>query len=183
MNYRRNEDKWPLREYGFYNAVLGVTRTVANDAVEPVTLAEAKEHLLVTYDDRDAQISALIRRCRRALEDDKWISIVVQSVTAIINNSQGGQPLPYGPVTAVTSMADNLGTAILADNYTVENFAIISPQSDYLSVTYAAGFGTVPENLKQELLELIAWVFFDKGMLAEGLAKISKSNSRRSIIL
>jgi hypothetical protein len=170
------------RSKNCYNAVLSSVRIIDDPVTEPVTLAEAKEYLLVTYDDRDAEIAAIISRCRKALEDDKWISIVSQSVNVILNNSLGGIELPYGPVVEVTEMLDSEGNVIEDTSYTLENFTIVAPRYDYLEVSYTAGYPVdeVPENLKQELLEMIDWIFFRKGSLAEGLAKISKSNSKRT---
>lgn len=168
------------RKEGYYNAVLSVVRTVAVDVTEPVTLTEAKTHLLVTYTDRDTEITALIRRCRKALEDHKETSIVSNSIVALLKNTIGGIQIPYGPVTAVSEMKDFDDNIIASTNYELNNYSIVYPTYDYLKVTYTAGYTTVPDNIKEELLELIAWVFFNKGTMAEGLKKISIAHSRKS---
>lgn len=186
MNYRRNEDKWPISTEPSYNAVLSTVRVVADDVVEPVTLAEAKTFMLVTYTDRDTEITAIIKRCRKALEDHKECSIVLNTITAILKNTIGGIQLPYGPVIAVSEMKDFEEVVIPEEDYELRDFSIYNPVADFLTVTYTAGYTTedpinpVPLSIKEELLELIAWVFFNKGTIGEGLKKISFAHSRKT---
>jgi hypothetical protein len=167
----------------YYNAVLSTIRIVADDVTEPVTLAEAKTYLLVTYTDRDTELTALISRCRKALEDHKEISIVTNTITAILNNSVGGMQIPYGPVTAVSEIKDLDDNILTSDQYELKDYSITYPKYNFLTVTYTAGYSEenpMPLTIKQELLELIAWVFFNKGTVAEGLRRISAFHSRKS---
>lgn len=166
-----------------YNAVLSTIRIVADDVEEPIELEEAKTYLLVTYSDRDQQINNLIKTCRKALEDHKEVSIVTNTITAILNNGIGGIQLPYGPVTEVTEMKDFDENILTSDQYILKDYSITHPRYNFLTVTYTAGYtedNPVPLTIKHELLELIGWVFFNKGTISEGLKRISAYHSRKT---
>ena len=172
MNYRRNEDKWLIPEIRY----TGLLRDpeMLDTGAEPVTLAEAKTHMRVTYTDDDAYITTLLKIARRNVEKRHNKSLVLKTVTAIVSNGNGKVELPYPPVIAISRMEDVDGNEIVAADYTIEggNFPWIdNPISAHLQVTYTAGYPytvgattyTLPVEYKQEILEEIAYLFTHRG--------------------
>lgn len=89
------------------NNIIDIKRTELN-AVEPVSLDEAKKQCIVTYTDDDDYIDGLITMARKAIENYCNISIVAQTIilTADLYNEW---ELPYGPVTGLTSVQTRSG--------------------------------------------------------------------------
>ena len=71
--------------------------------IEPVTLAEAKTHLRVTFTDDDVEIYRMITRARKYIENYCNISIVLQRIQ-VVANICGDWDLPLGPVVTVESV-------------------------------------------------------------------------------
>jgi uncharacterized phiE125 gp8 family phage protein len=71
---------------------------------EPVTLAQAKSHLIVQHNEDDTLISALIVAARRFVEMDIGRSLVTQTRRLYLDARETAPPivLPYGPVQSVT---------------------------------------------------------------------------------
>lgn len=172
MNYRRNEDKWPVFEGVAYNAVIDVS--VVESGTEPVTLTEAKAHLHITYADEDTYITSLIKRCRQAISKYTGLSLIDTTVTAILNNGSGGIELPYGPVKTFTSMVDSEDVVI--DSYKLRGLDfkyLESPVNDYVKVVYTTGYTTFPEDLKHAILNEIAFRFENR-IVSEALSETTK---------
>jgi len=180
VNYRKNEDRLCVADKPAYNAVISVVRIP--QGVEPITVDEAKIHMRITYEDYDNYINILIKNCRRALEDDKLISIGENEITAELNNGLGNIQLPYGPVRTIGSMIDFEGTEITDYEETLD-FRIKTPVADYIKVVYTAGMAEIPESIIQEMLELVDFVYRKEGTMAEGIKKISRAESKRLWLL
>lgn len=169
MNYRRNEDKWPYLDKPIFTGLLSDPTFDETDAVEPVSLAEAKRHLRVTSTDDDALISDLIGAAREKVESRHNKSLVRRIVKAVISNGNGRVDLPYGPIISVEYTNDKDGGSV---DYIIEHDIetpggawLSSPISDHLQVVYTAGFTptTIPKKLKREILEEIAYMYRHAG--------------------
>lgn len=90
------------------NNIIDVKRVESNPT-EPVTLAQAKAQLIVTYSDDDTLITSLITQCRRVIENYCNVSMVPKVITLTADLFNEWE-LPYGPVTAVTSVQTRQGT-------------------------------------------------------------------------
>lgn len=175
MNYRRNEDKWPVAPY--YNTYNDVISTSVLDGatgelipVEPITLVEAKTHMKVDFADEDTYITGLITQCRGLMETATGRSLVTKTVIAIVRNERGDIELPYGPVRSITSVfdEDNTELILLDEDYELRGLdflTVYSPLSTYTKFTYTAGHTTanMPRGLKQALLELISYHYHHRG--------------------
>lgn len=147
------------------NRIIEVKR-VADLAGEPVTLQEAKTQLKVDFSDHDTEITALITKARRFVENYCNISIVYQRVE-LIAILEHEWKLPYGPVVGIESVADSSGTqgsgptlftAQTGDwRYDGNEFWPISGCLR-TKIIYTAG-SYCPEDLKHVILEALTYLY------------------------
>lgn len=154
-----------------YNDVIEV-QVVTDVATEPVTLAEAKQHLNLQFDtsgsyefdDDDTKLTALITQCREELEQYTGLSFAQKTLKAILRNECGDIEIPAGPVTTLTSIKDVDGVTLTDTTVRGNQFKWIEyPKSCYLEVNYVAGYSTLPAGLKRALLEEIAFRYNNAG--------------------
>lgn len=142
-------------------------------ATEPVTLAEAKEHLRVSGTDEDAYITSLISAARRWCEGYLNRSITARTLTANFSDADGREnefTLPYPPIATVTSMTEYTyaGTSTVITDF--ENagasqerlrlsvgYAI--PSDTLYEVVYTTSASAANEAIKQALLVLISTMY------------------------
>jgi len=138
--------------------MLDIQRVVTGS--EPVTLLEAKQYLRVLYDADDEVIEQLITQARQTLEQATNLSLVEQEITLVNDKYKDKFRIPYGPITAVTTIeldgVDILSTAL----YDVGR--IVSEGSGILTLEYEAG-GIEQQGVKLAMLELIAHNFMNRG--------------------
>lgn len=148
-------------------------------ATEPITLAEAKEHLRILHDDEDAMIELWITASREAVETMTRRALITQTVTAKLDGwpSSLKIPLPLPPLISVSSITyvDSDGaTQTLAANqyqvvasgepaYIVPAYAVTWPtlrsQPDNVTIVFTAGYGaaaSVPARAKQAMFLLMS---------------------------
>lgn len=174
MDYRRNEDYyWRTRGYsatlsnGLYN---GTHRVVfSGEGSEPVTLADVKAWGKIDLSDENSLITALITTARIMCEQYCNTSLVSRTIAADINNANGGFILPYGPVTNTPTAVDWQGEAITL----TYNFGQIQQPRDRMTVTYTAGFTTVPEVYKTAIMQQILYLYENRGDEKVGMAPMS----------
>ncbi len=164
-NYRRNEDKWPFAPLPVYNALLDIS--FVETGAEPVTLDEAKTHLRIAATDFDVELTAMIKQCRNVIERCTGLSLIVKTITAVINNSQGYYKLPYGPVDGVLTSVTQQGGDVITD-WTFSG-GYLEDANDYLTVVYNAGYTptNIPHGLKLAVLNEIAFRFENRGESSE----------------
>ena len=144
---------------------------------EPVTLAEAKDHMRVDHSDEDAVISGLIPSAREYLEGVLGSALPQQSITAYYSTFWNLLTLPRAcPLQSVTSVkyldedgvlqtvdsavydvytAPTPGEVRLAYNQTWPTHRIVT---DPVRIEYVAGYagaGSVPAPLRAAMLLLI----------------------------
>ncbi len=137
--------------------------------VFPVTLTEAKAQCRVTHDDEDDYITGLIAAATRYVEQNLSASIAEQEWKLTLDEFADTIELPRGPVTSVDSVeyVDANGDTQTASTslYTVD----LSSRSPWIvrnsdaswpatmaginmvSITYTAGMGTVPDDIKHAI--------------------------------
>ena len=155
-------------------------RTSAPAAL-PVSLAEAKAHLRVDHDDDDALIAGLIQAATDHL--DGWSGVlgrclVTQTWRQDFDAFASCLPLPLGPVSAIASVtyrntAGQLATVDSSD-YSLRTDAggrtYVRFQDDFstpgdlyevaaLSITYTAGYETVPAPIKTAILLMVGNIY------------------------
>lgn len=162
--------------------MISSTSLVTAPSTEPITLAEAKEHLREDASDQDAYIASLIAAARKKVEHDAWRVLVTQTWDVFYDSfpalSCDPLVLPRPPLVSVTSVkyhdADGAtATTLSSSSYIVD--AASQPgriqlhdgeewPSDTLrpangvEVRIVAGYGSasaVPEHLKQAIYLLL----------------------------
>lgn len=89
------------------NRIIDIKKTETGS--DPVTLAQAKSHLIITFTDDDTLITSLITQCRQAIEEYCAISIVQKTIVFIADLFKEWE-LPYGPVIGIQSVQTRTGT-------------------------------------------------------------------------
>lgn len=138
---------------------------------EPILLPEAKEWLRVDYTTDDALITSLITRSRELVETYTNSSIVLTTIV-LEATARAVIQLPYGPIITVSSVKDIDGNDL---PYEWDHFVVTlepkswsptapeAPQYVNTTTTYDAGYATVPEGLKAVLLEVLAYLYENRG--------------------
>lgn len=163
---------------------MNVTRTT-EPATEPVTLAEAKEHLrIVDFTDDDVYITALIAAARRTVEDMTGRTLIDTVFTQATRSWQACVDLYRGGATSIVSVkyddTDNAeqtvsntlygihphgdGCAALAFYSEFTDPELVDrPFIDRIRIQFTAGYGAaatdVPQPLRQAVLYLVAHLY------------------------
>jgi hypothetical protein len=148
-----------------YNGVIDYSFS-AESAALPFTLAQAKTWARVDTDEDDALITALITAARRKCEQFTGISFITRTVTAILNNSNGGIYLPYGPVAGTIALTDLNGNTITQTNNEIIGLdfkQIVEPRSSYIKAVYPAGYTTLPADLVTAWKMQVAYMYDHRG--------------------
>ena len=155
-------------------------------AVEPVSLAEAKAHLKIDTTDEDALIAALIAAARARAEWHTGRALITQAWTLFLDCWPADAieiPLPpLQGVTAVTAYArDDSAHVLDASLYTLDTASAparlalkpgVPPPTNLrrlnaIAVAFTAGYGPsagdVPQLLKEAILELVAFLYENRG--------------------
>lgn len=162
-----------------YNRIVSVEVVEDDDITEPVTLAELKAHIRVTFTDDDDYITMLINAARLAIERFTGLSLVAKTITAIIDNGEGNLELPYGPVTDDPVVLDSEGDTVESTVGGAIFKWLKTPYNMGLNVSYAAGYEAVPGDLKLAIMHEAAYQYENRGdvtketmsPIAKGLAK------------
>ena len=148
-------------------------------AAEPLTLAEAKDHLRIGSSDTsdDMIVSALIAAARRWAEEELGASIITQTWQLTLSGFPcDSEPIrvPRGPVQSVTSVSyldsDSQTQTFASTDYLLEQrlladeiwlkylktWPITVEQRNAVTVVFVAGYGDastdVPEDLRRAML-------------------------------
>lgn len=157
----------------------------SGDPTEPVTVQEVKTYMRLEgfqdvdesdateFDDDDDLIETLIVAARKKLEKLYGISIVEKTLRAVITNLAGDIEIPQGPIISITSLKNSEGDDI---EYTITGYTEDELEDDIndfvtlecpnyckMVMVYEAGYTSVPEPLKIEILRMVAWYFTNRG--------------------
>jgi hypothetical protein len=141
-------------------------------ATEPVTLAELKAHLNITYTDDNSYLTFLISACRMGVEMFCNISLVEKECTIMVD-AYCEMELPYGPVQGFTSAslktaAGSIAGQVLNSEYEIDGedgtFKHFIPHiGGRWTLIYDVGFTIVPADLKLDLLRVAGYCYENKG--------------------
>lgn len=150
-----------------YNGVIDVAFTEESTAL-PFTPSEVKKWARIDTSDDDTIVLALINAARRKCEHYTGISFITRTVTAILNNSNGGIFLPYGPVAedADITLTDLDGNTITQDNNEIIGLQfkqLVEPRIGYIRAVYEAGYETLPADLVTAWKMQIAYMYDHRG--------------------
>lgn len=179
-DYRSNCDHRECEGSGLsYNQVLDVIFNEESGSVdEPVTLDEAKDFCAIelTYAGNDAIVQSLIIAARQMCEKMSGIGFIERTVTAIVNNGNGGIFLPYGPIGNIDSLSiDDSQTPITGYNVQgVKWKQLLWPRAKRITVQYTGGYAApLPDNLKTALLNAIKYLYDNRAMAIDNIGPIA----------
>ncbi|MCF2517130.1 phage head-tail connector protein [Dyadobacter sp. CY351] len=168
---------------------ISIKKQVVDGAQEPVTLEEFKSHVQVSYESQDQLLETLLVSARQQIEKFLCVSLVETLIT-IRWEQLTRQPLPYGPVNEIISVADKSDTTIDLGGYTLEGqigdfMKIKADRSEPTVITYRAGYGVdatdVPEDLRLAIMKKATDDFeFRTGTPLSGAVETSLPNNWRS---
>lgn len=144
-------------------------KRVADLGPEPVTLQEAKTQLRVTFADDDTEITALITKARKSIENYCNRSIVYQRILLVADMCESWE-LPWGPVIGLEAVQNNSsqsgsGPVTYADTtsgWKVDGSLFQPVEGRRYRLTYTAG-DYCPEDLKQAILTQITFLYENRG--------------------
>jgi uncharacterized phiE125 gp8 family phage protein len=175
--------------------------TIAAPTTEPVTLAEARAWIKLdaSFTDDDALIEdVLIPGARSELEKYTTLLVATREVVATVqvDGSEELYELPYGPVSAITSVTlkapfQVAETLTEGTDFEQEGDRIRLLGSGIAEITYDGGFETCPQDLKEDILRIVAWKYQNRGIRLEadtdpvpypGWTKLAASKYMRTVI-
>lgn len=138
-------------------------------ALEPVSIAEAKDHLKVGHSDEDALISSLILTSRLHIEAALSLALIEQSWTWTLDRWPEGRAnltLPLRPVSAINSISvldsDGVPTVVSQDDYALDGDAVPprlvrvvnqwpkpGQSQSGIEIAFTAGFGSAADDVPQ----------------------------------
>lgn len=155
-------------------------------ATEPVTLAEAKDHVEIAEHDtyHDSKMRRFIAAAREQVERDTGTALISQTYTLTLSEWPDGDwiPLPIRPVSSITSITyydasdvqQTLATTVYALDSARQAVYLKNDQTwpssnnriNGIVITFVAGYGVpanVPATMKQMVLCKVAEQFYDRG--------------------
>lgn len=154
MTYSRTLED---REYGYHGAPTINWRNVKAPILEPILLAEIKDHLRISHGDEDAYLGSLIGVAVQKIEQHFGLVLIERHVAIEINGAIKDHifRLPVRPVSEIVSVIsiDGEGTETLvpANAYSLQpgiGARLIFKNS---SLVYGVGHGFIPVPRQQSL--------------------------------
>jgi hypothetical protein len=150
----------------------GIT-VLADGVVEPVSLPDAKDWMKIDYNDEDGLIKDLISASRVHLEKISGVALVNKLLKVNLQTT-GIAPgvwmidLPYSPLLCVDSVAIKTGintytTLVKNEDYEVIGGKLWLYSQGIFNVQYQCGYGSIPEDLANDILALTSWQFENRG--------------------
>lgn len=165
---------------------------VTPPAEEPITLAEAKAHLRVTFDDDNSYITDLIIAARQWFEEQTYQQVITATWDLLLDEFPTGDDpirIPRAPLASVTSVSytDTAGDPQTwsSDDYKVsatrqpgiirpaygEVYPIARAEADSVTVRFVAGYGAasaVPDLIKAAIKLIVGQMYEFREELISG---------------
>jgi hypothetical protein len=149
--------------------------------VEPVSLTDAKTWMRISYTDDDSMIKELIESARKHIEFLTGVSFGSKLLKANIELT-GTIPgvwmvdLPYGPMICVNEVKWKTGfnqfeTLVKNDDYEIIGNKLWFYYEGNYTITYQAGYSSLPEDIKSDILTLVTWSYENRGKKFQGEAR------------
>lgn len=185
-----------------YNAVISI-EDISNESgeiTEPITVQEVKDYLrlegftdtdestsesLSDFDFDDTLISEAITAVREMFELKCSLSLIPKTLQVVLTNLKGMIELPRGPISSVTGIVNSDGDAIDTDNIKTigDQWKFLAcPTYENMTVTYEAGYTTVPKGIKLDLLRAAAYYYMNRGaeVIQPFVSQLAKKYSRNT---
>ena len=141
----------------------GMDVTIVCDALAiPITLTEVKEHLNVDFTDQDDKLTALLASAFREVELFTEKGLKTKTVRLSYTEINGTVQLPFDPIQSITTVTDIDGVTITDYDLSGDKTKLSAYSASGIKITYVCGFATLPQDLKNAVLDIIAIDFDNK---------------------
>jgi uncharacterized phiE125 gp8 family phage protein len=172
-------------------------RITTDLAIEPVSLAEAKAHIVVDYTIDDVMLLSKIKAARQWLEQYTGLAFGEKTIQAYYDYNDSEYGLPIGPVilangipliTSITRTVNGVATLLTSSDYVL--YGLGFPQFTFTQVwcscglarssyqiVYQAGYNVdnpLPEAIKEAICKLTAEFYRDRENSSAGSNVVSR---------
>lgn len=169
-------------------------------STEPVTLEEAKAHLVVDFSEDDALLTGKIKAAREWLEQYTGLAFAQKTIKVQYDSTDDNYLLPIGPVigdiTTVQRIVNGETTTLTSSDYWFTGFEFPTLQFERVwtsygscrtayAVTYNAGFNTdnpLPQVLKEAICKLTAELYRDRENSISGTINTMLPHNVRALV-
>lgn len=144
------------------------TRIITDVSKDWLTTVDVKEALRISYDDDNMLLKDIINAARKSIEKYCSISIGTQTLRTTIDCIGWDEyEIPYGPVQTLTTVKiKENNTYVTSNEYTTdgqEYYTFIPYLTGRWQLTYSAGYSTIPSDLKNYWMRLVAYYYENRG--------------------
>lgn len=144
----------------------GMDLTITSDALAiPITLAKVKQHLDIDFTDQDDKLTSLLASAFREVELFLQLGLKTKTVRMSYMQINGTVLMPFSPVQSITSVTDMDGTALVENTdyeFSADKTKISAYSQNGIKVTYVCGYTTLPSDIENAILDIIAVDFDNK---------------------
>lgn len=144
----------------------GMDLVVTSDSLPiPITLAQVKEHLNIDFDDQDDKLTALLASAFREVELFTECGLKTKTVRLSYTQINGTVMLPFAPIQSITTVVDFDNKALVLDtDYELsgEKTKLSAYNGGGIKITYVCGFTSLPKDIENSILDIIAVDFDNK---------------------
>ena len=162
-------------------------KRLSNPSNEPITLAEAKQHLRVDISDDDAYIGSLISVARRAAEDRTERTFITTTWKLTLDEFPEAIILPMPPILAISSVIynnrSNQQVALASTDWFLDSDSEpgwlvpainkawpLTLGINSVAVTYTAGYGVTAESVPMPIRQ---WILLAVGDMYDQFRSLS----------
>lgn len=131
-------------------------KIVTDISVEPVTLQEAKDYLRISNDAENSLIQELITSARQRLEKFTNLSFGVKTLKCRWDYVNGWVEIPYQPNAVISACVNDANVALTYETKGLEYKYLYCNNATGVTITYTAGFTTLPKALKVAILKEVS---------------------------
>ena len=178
------------------NGVLTLTVSDTDEASDLISVTDAKSWLKIDTSDEDDLIQDLIDEVTSDIENNYQIPVKSKDVTAVWENFASAVPLPFQPVSSITTVktieSDGTTTTLTVDEdyRLVGNRLLIDEICGYerpynrtkLEVVYVSAFDSVPNDVRLALKKAVLSNFEDRQDVVGGMSVSMLPNSSKKIL-
>lgn len=140
----------------------GMGLTILSDGLAiPITLAEVKAHLSIDFNDQDAYLTSLLESAFREIELFTQKSLKTKTIKQSYKEINGYIQLAYTPIQSITTVK-TLSDIDLGYTTNGDKSKIYAYSQDGIVITYVAGYTTLPADIKNSILDVVAIDFDNK---------------------
>lgn len=153
------------------------TKNVSESGSEPVTLSEMRNWMRLDPTDTsdDSLITGLIIAARQHIENIASVTLISKVYSTLfevtgVDHKFWVVKLPFGPLVSVASVKyqdgiNSWNTLVADEDYEIYEGKLLLYRQGVYRVQYSTGFGTIPFDLKNDIMTLVSWMYENRGKM------------------